>query len=105
MNRQIRNKLSIIVTLGLLGALLSFATAIFTEVLIDDLLPSKDFTKIKVSIIIWSPLLLSSLGLNVVHSLTAMRFSLTFNTELVDHFLDKLLFYLNCFFTLKKQVI
>lgn len=100
--KEYQNKLIIIVVLGLFSSLLAFSTAVFTEKLVDDLLPSGNSKVVTLGLVAWISLLLLAVGLGFIHRLTAMRFSLEFNTWITDHFFGKLLFLPKVFFRSKK---
>ena len=97
-----QNKLLIIIVLGLFSAILAFSTAIFTEKLVDDLLPTRNSSLVIKGILVWSLLLFSSIGLGVLHRVAIMKFSIKFNTDITHHFFEKLLFLPKVFFRSKK---
>ena len=97
-----KNKLIIILILGFTNTLLLFSTSIFTEQLVDVLLPSNNLLLIKKGVITWSSLLFLSLSLTYIRGITLAQLSHDFNIDLTKSFLDRLLFLPKRFFVSKK---
>lgn len=95
-------KLTFILSLGLLHSILLFSTSVFTEKLVDELLPSQDKQVILTGIITWSVLLLISIVLSHVRNYGIAQFSRDFNTDLITGFFSKLLYLPKRFFDSKK---
>lgn len=99
---QHRRRLLLILVLGVLHACLMFNTSVFTERLVDELLPSNDKTTILFGVGLWALLLLVGLGLTYLKSHTTALFSRDFNASLIKRFFDKLLYLPKPFFESKK---
>ena len=97
-----QSRLFMIVLLGLIHAVLMFNTSIFTEVLVDDLLPSKDTELILTGLSIWALVLLASALLDYLRNNSLAQFSLGFNTDLMKNFFGKLVLQPKRFFDSKK---
>lgn len=97
-----RRRLIQILSLGIVHAVLLFSTSIFTERLVDELLPSNDKKLILGGILLWSVFLIVSLGLSYVRSHSIAVFSRDFNADLVNRFFGKLLYLPKQFFDSKK---
>ncbi|WP_170827479.1 peptidase domain-containing ABC transporter [Roseivirga sp. 4D4] len=97
-----KKRLFLILTLGILHAVLLFSTSIFTERLVDELLPSKDKSIILSGVLLWAAFLVLALGLSYVRSHYTALFSRDFNADLIKRFFDKLLYLPKSFFDSKK---
>ncbi|MDO5664049.1 MAG: peptidase domain-containing ABC transporter [Bacteroidia bacterium] len=90
------------ILLGLGIALLGMAMAIFSQKLIDDILPSKNSQKLVAGIILLAFLLLVRTGLNAVRSLFLIRQTRDFNNRINDRFYSSLLWLPKLFFDTRK---
>ena len=84
--------------LGLIIAILGLSTAIFSQKLIDDLLPSKNLEKIILGIALFFVLLVSRSGLDYLRSVFMIRQTRNMNNRLVDSFFSKILYLPKSFF-------
>lgn len=90
--------LSVAFVLGVFIALLGLTTAVFSQRLIDDLLPTKNFEKIVSGIILFVFILLARNGLDYVRNIFLLRQTKDINNRLVDVFFSKILFLPKSFF-------
>lgn len=97
-----KRKLIFILSLGLINSILLFSTSVFTEKLVDELLPSQNRKLILAGVITWSTLLLISMILGHVRNYGIAQFSRDFNTDLIRGFFSKLLYLPKRFFDSKK---
>ncbi|OEK07167.1 hypothetical protein BFP71_05790 [Roseivirga misakiensis] len=98
-----QKRLTNILVLGIIHAILLFATAVFTEKLVDNLLPSGDRNLIIAGLVIWSLILVLSTFLTYVRNHRMASFSRDFNTDLLSNFFSQLLFQPKRFFDSKKM--
>lgn len=94
--------LSFSVLLGLCIALLGMAMAIFSQKLIDDILPSKDFNKLITGIILVGFLLLVRVLFTALRDYFLIRQSKDFNNRIIDSFYTALLYLPKPFFDTRK---
>jgi len=97
----IREDLPILVVafvLGVVIAILGLATALFSQKLIDDLLPSKNYEKIIVGILLFFVLLLARNGLDFLRNIFMYRQTRSMNNRFVDYFFSKILYLPKFFF-------
>ena len=90
--------LTIAFILGIVIAVLGLATAVFSQKLIDDLLPSKNHEKIIVGILLFFVLLLARSGLDFLRSIFMLRQTRSMNNRLIDYFFSKILYLPKFFF-------
>ncbi|HIP33213.1 MAG TPA: ATP-binding cassette domain-containing protein [Bacteroidia bacterium] len=91
------------VFLGVIIAFLSMVTLVFTEKLVDVILPSRDRILLYKSLASWAILLLLIIGLNYIRSKILIKQAYRFNTRIIRYFFNKLLFMPKVFFDSKKQ--
>ena len=91
------------VFLGLMIAFLSMATLVFTEKLIDVIIPSRDKMLLFKSIAAWSFLLLLTIVLSYIRSTVLIKQAYRFNTRIIRYFFKRLLFMPKVFFDSKRQ--
>jgi len=84
--------LTVAFIIGTIVALLGLAMAIFSQKLIDDLLPSKNYEKIILGIMLFFVLLLFKSGLDYIRNIFMARQSRDLNNRLVDSFFTKILY-------------
>lgn len=84
--------------LGLIIAVLGLSSAIFSQKLIDDLLPSKNQEKILLGILLFFLLLMARSGLSYLRSIFMLRQTRNFNNRMVDSFFSKILYLPKSFF-------
>ena len=94
--------LSFSVLLGLGIAVLGMAMAIFSQKLIDDILPSKDFTKLLTGIILVAFLLLVRVMFTGLRDYFLIRQTKDFNNRIIDSFYNSLLHLPKPFFDTRK---
>ena len=90
--------LTIAALLGMLISILGLATAIFSQKLIDHILPDKNISTLVAGLIIFAFILLARSLLTYIRSVFLVRQSKEMNTRLVAHFFSKLLFLPTPFF-------
>ncbi|MEQ8240314.1 MAG: peptidase domain-containing ABC transporter [Cyclobacteriaceae bacterium] len=88
--------------LGVLIAIFSLATAIFSQKLIDVILPTKEIVKLTVGMVLFSLVLLARTGLGYVRSTFLITQSKDFNNRMIDSFFKSLLQLPKPFFDSKK---
>ncbi|MDE0470985.1 MAG: cysteine peptidase family C39 domain-containing protein, partial [Ekhidna sp.] len=88
--------------LGVLIAILSLATAIFSQKLIDVILPTKEITKLVVGLVLFGFVLLAKAGLGLVRSTFLITQSRDFNNRMISSFFKSLLRLPKPFFDSKK---
>lgn len=89
--------------LGLVIAFLSMATLVFTEKLIDVILPSRDKILLFKSLAAWAFLLLLIIVLNFIRSTVLIKQAYRFNTRIIRYFFNRLLLMPKVFFDSKRQ--
>lgn len=94
--------LKISIGLGLAIAVLGMAMAIFSQKLIDDILPSKDFGKLVTGIVLVGFLLLVRTGFSALRDFFLTRQSKDFNIRIIDRFFGSLLRLPKPFFDTRK---
>ena len=90
---------------GLLGtviAVLGLAMAIFSQKLIDNILPSKDVSKLIQGVLLLTFLLLARIGISVVREYFLLLQAKDFNTRINEQFFSKLLHLPKFFFDTRK---
>lgn len=90
------------ILLGLGIAVLGMAMAIFSQKLIDDILPSKDFTKLVTGIVLVAFLLLVQVFFTALRDYFLIRQSKDFNNRIIDSFYSALLNLPKPFFDTRK---
>lgn len=88
--------------LGILMAVFSLATAIFSQKLIDVILPTKDMIKLVVGLVLFGIVLLAKNGLGFVRSTFLITQSKDFNNRMFSSFFQSLLNLPKSFFDSKK---
>lgn len=94
--------ISFSVLLGLGIAILGMAMAIFSQKLIDDILPSKDFTKLITGIVLVAFLLLVRVLFTALRDYFLIRQTKDFNNRIIDSFYTALLHLPKPFFDTRK---
>lgn len=94
--------ISFSVLLGLVIAILGMAMAIFSQKLIDDILPSKDFTKLITGIVLVAFLLLVRVLFTALRDYFLIRQTKDFNNRIVDSFYSSILNLPKPFFDTRK---
>jgi ATP-binding cassette subfamily B protein len=97
-----RNNLYLLIVIGLFNALLAFTTSVFTEKLVDDLLPSNNIEKLILGIALLGILSLFSIVFSYLRYLSLIDFGKKFNTDLMSIFFSKLLYLPKRFFDSRK---
>lgn len=90
--------LGIAAFLGLIISTLGLATAIFTQKLIDQILPEKDIRTLVTGLIIFTLILIARAGSIYVRAILLIRQSKEMNVRLISSFFGKLLFLPKSFF-------
>ncbi|WP_175418915.1 peptidase domain-containing ABC transporter [Aureibaculum algae] len=96
------NLLSMALLLGVLLAVLSLATAVYSQKLIDVLLPSKDVFKIYASVALLFFLFLVTAFISYIRSIFLIRQSKDFNIRVIGYFYGNLLKLPKSFFDTRK---
>jgi len=94
--------LSIAVSIGATVAVLGLAMAIFSQRLIDDILPKKNFTKLNLGIALVFIILLLKEALSVLRLYFLLKQSKEFNIRIIDFFYQHLLQLPKTFFDTRK---
>ncbi len=90
--------LTVAFILGIIIAVLSLVTAVFSQKLIDDLLPSKNYEKILLGIGLFFILLIARSGLDFLRNIFILRQTQDMNNRLIDFFFSKILYLPKLFF-------
>jgi len=101
----IREDISLLMTasgLGLLMAVLGMVMAVFSQKLIDDILPSKNMTKLFTGISLVAFLLFVRIGLEMLRTYILLRQSKDFSNRIISTFYDNLLNLPKAFFDKRK---
>lgn len=85
------NIMGLALALGIFVSVLSLATAIFSQKLIDDILPAKDTLKLFVGLGLLGFLLLARSGLSYIRQLFLIKQSRDFNNRIINTFYSSLL--------------
>jgi ABC-type bacteriocin/lantibiotic exporter with double-glycine peptidase domain len=88
--------------LGLMMAVLGMVMAVFSQKLVDDILPSKNYMKLFSGIGLVTFLLLIRIGMESLHAYILMRQSKDFNNRIIGYFYDNLLNLPKLFFDSRK---
>ncbi len=96
--RMDANILSIIFALTLTISILGLVMAIFSQKLIDDILPNKNTDKLIIGMVLVTMLLFIKSGLSYITGFFAVRQGRDFNNRLIDKFYNNLLFLPKSFF-------
>ncbi|WKV13457.1 peptidase domain-containing ABC transporter [Marivirga harenae] len=88
--------------LGILIAIFSLATAIFSQKLIDVILPTKEVSKLIIGLVLFALILLIKMGLSYVRSTFLITQSKDFNNRMIRSFFQSLLNIPKPFFDSKK---
>lgn len=94
--------LSIAAGIGIAVAMLGLVMAIFSQRLIDDILPKHDYTKLYFGIALVFLMLLAKEGFSVLRQYFLLHQAKEFNVRIVDHFYSKLLSLPKPFFDTRK---
>lgn len=90
--------LSIAAVLGIAIAVMGLATAIFSQKLIDNILPSQDTSKLILGLALFSLIMLMQGGIGYVRGIFLVRQSRDFNNRIINSFFGKLLHLPKSFF-------
>ena len=104
--KEVRKDKSIVTSTILLGIMitaLSFTTAVFTEKLVDNLLPSQNTQRIITGLIAWFSLMALKVTLTYVREKVLLRQAFLLNTQLVGSYLDKIFALPKSFFDRRKK--
>jgi ATP-binding cassette subfamily B protein len=96
------NILIVSVLLGLILAVLGLVTAIFSQQLIDKILPAQDTQKLVIGLILLTLVLLARSGLNFLRGFMLISQSKDFNVRLLNDFIANLLYLPKTFFDSRK---
>ncbi|MBK6265869.1 peptidase domain-containing ABC transporter [Marivirga sp. S37H4] len=88
--------------LGIIIAIFSLATAIFSQKLIDVILPTKEIDKLIIGLVLFGCILLIKMGLSYVRSTFLITQSKDFNNRMISSFFESLLRIPKPFFDSKK---
>ena len=89
--KQDVNILFLSAALGLVISILGLSGAIFSQKLIDNILPSESYVKLTVGLVLLGVLLLASNGLSYLRSRFLVRQTRDFNNRVISHFYGTLL--------------
>ncbi len=101
----IKDDLSILLislVLGILIAVLGISSAIFSQKLIDDILPTQNYQKLILSLVLVTLLLLARSGLGFLRGLFMIRQGVDFNNRIIQSFYNNLLGLPKSFFDTRK---
>lgn len=90
--------LGIAAFLGIVISVLSVATAVFTQKLIDNILPEKSISNLIIGVIIFGIILLARALISYARSIFLVRQSKEMNIRMISKFFEKLLFLPKTFF-------
>ncbi len=90
------------VAIGLVLAILGMVMAVFSQKLIDDVLPARNITKLIAGIIMVLSLLLAKVVLTALRGKLLITQSRNFNNRMIHFFFDKLLNHPKSFFDMRK---
>jgi ATP-binding cassette, subfamily C, bacteriocin exporter len=96
------NLLAVSIFIGVVMALLSLSTAIFSQKLIDDILPSNNTQKLILSVLLLSVLLFTRTGLTFLRGFFLIRQAKDFNNRIIASFYNNLLRLPKPFFDTRK---
>lgn len=96
------NLLLISLVLGILIAGLGISSAIFSQKLIDDILPAHNYQKLVLSLVLVTILLLARSGLGFLRGLFMIRQGMDFNNRIIQSFYNNLLALPKSFFDTRK---
>lgn len=96
------NILTLSVFVGIAIAILGMVMAIFSQKLIDEILPSKDLTKLIMGIVLVSILLIARTGFTAIRGKLMITQSKDFNNRIIDRFYSSLLWLPKAFFDTRK---
>ena len=88
--------------LGVIITLLGMATAIFSQKLIDEMLPARDISKLTLGLSLLGVLLISRSGLSYLRGVFLIRQSKDFNNRIINKFYSALLHLPKSFFDTRK---
>ncbi|MTI89025.1 MAG: peptidase domain-containing ABC transporter [Balneolaceae bacterium] len=83
--------LGLALALGIFITVLSLSTAIFSQQLIDDIIPQRDLVKLFLGVGLLTILLFARSGLSYIRQLFLIRQSRDFNNRIINYFYDALL--------------
>lgn len=89
--------------LGIIIALLNMATLVFTEKLLDVVLPSRNLSLLFKTLSIWFFILIFAIGLNYIRSIILIKQAYRFNIRVFRFFFKRLLKMPKSFFDSKRQ--
>lgn len=89
--RDDRQLLLFSIVIGVFIAVLSMAMAVFSQKLIDDILPSYNVGKLIVGVVLLGILLMARVGLDAIRQLLLIRQTRDFNNRITDRFYSALL--------------
>src|SRR5690606_35957812 len=90
--------LGIAAFLGIVISVLGLATAIFSQKLIDNILPEKETRTLILGLIIFAIILIARAVIMYIRTIFLVRQSREMNVRLISHFFGKLMFLPNPFF-------
>ena len=96
------NLLAVALFLGIIITILGMATAVFSQKLIDEMLPARDISKLTLGLSLLGVLLISRSGLSYLRGLFLIRQSKDFNNRIINKFYGALLHLPKSFFDTRK---
>lgn len=100
--KEDKSLLIIAAVLGVFMATLGLAMAIFSQRLIDEILPNRNFTKLNIGIILVFMLMIAKEGLSVLRQHLLLMQTKKFNSRIIDFFFSHLLQLPKSFFDTRK---
>lgn len=99
---QNKQSLLLIVLLGVILTILNLTTAIFTQKLVDVILPKKELTLLFTTLTFWGLVLAIGIGLSLIRNNVLARQSFLFNVSMLKDFFQRLLRQPKVFFDNKR---
>lgn len=94
--------LSIATLLGIIISILGISTAVFSQKLIDDILPAKDSERLILGLVLLGILLMARSSVGYIRTLVLLRQSRDFNNRIIRKFYNALLYLPKRFFDTRK---
>lgn len=100
--REDVNILGVSLILGIFISVLSLTVAVFSQKLIDEILPDRDFTKLQIGLALLVFLLLIKAGLGFIRQYFLVKQSKDFNIRIIRYFFGSLVYLSKSFFDNRK---
>jgi ATP-binding cassette, subfamily C, bacteriocin exporter len=99
---QNKQNLLLIVLMGSILTILNLTTAVFTQKLVDEILPKKELPLLLTTLTLWALVLTISIGLNFIRNNLLAQQSFVFNVTMLKDFFQRLLKQSKAFFDNKR---